>query len=101
VVFCYGLMNIGYGFARPGFTAGASLAVDANEQGAVAGALTAVVGAAFIASPVLGVALYEVWGPAPFLMNAALCLGLLAYALANDALKHAKAGLEHHPALEH
>ena len=97
VVFSYGLMSIGYGFARPGFTAGASLAVTQDEQGAVAGALTAVIGAAFVASPVAGVALYELWRPAPFLMNALLCLGLLAYALRNHALQQAKAPAEPSP----
>ena len=89
VAFCYALMSAGFGFARPGFTAGASLAVDAADQGAVAGALTGVVGAAFIVSPVLGVALYETWGPGPFLLNAAFCLALLAYALASAPLKSA------------
>jgi len=100
VVFCYALMSIGFGFARPGFTAGASLAVDAGEQGAVAGALTAVIGAAFVVSPVLGVALYESWGPGPFLLNAALCLALLAFALVDPALKHAKVAVEPHPDVE-
>lgn len=101
VVFCYALMNVGFGFARPGFTAGASLAVDGGEQGAVAGALTAVIGAAFIASPVAGVALYETWRPAPFLLNAVLCLGLLGYALLSAALKQAKVAAEPQPALDH
>ena len=100
VVFSYGLMSIGFGFARPGFTAGASLAVDAPDQGAVAGALTAVIGGAFVVSPVAGVALYEVWTPGPFLLNAALCLGLLWYALKNPALQAAKAPVEPTSGLE-
>jgi MFS family permease len=94
VVACYALMSLGFGFARPGFTAGASLAVGAGEQGAVAGALTAVIGAAFVASPVVGVALYELWAPAPFIANALLSLGLLAYALRNRTLKEATVNAE-------
>ena len=89
VVFSYGLMNVGFGFLRPGFTAGASLAVDAGEQGAVAGLLTAMVGAAFIVSPVVGVALYEAVPAAPFLANVGICALLLAYALRSPALKRA------------
>jgi MFS family permease len=102
VVFSYGLMSVGFGFARPGFTAGASLAVKEGEQGSVAGALTAVIGAAFVVSPVVGVALYEAWRPGPFLMNAAICLLLLTYALKNRALQAARSpadpalGLDHH-----
>ncbi|MBW3559454.1 MAG: MFS transporter [Proteobacteria bacterium] len=102
VVFSYGLMSIGFGFARPGFTAGGSLAVEEGEQGSVAGAMTAVIGAAFVVSPVAGVALYEVWRPAPFLMNAIFCLALLGYALKNRALQAARSpaeppsGLDHH-----
>ena len=91
VVFSYGLMSIGFGFARPGFTAGASLAVNEADQGSVAGAMTAVIGAAFVVSPVVGVALYELWRPGPFLMNAVFCLALLTYALRNRALQEARA----------
>ena len=89
VVFSYALMNLGYGFLRPGFTAGASLAVGPAAQGAVAGLLTAVIGGAFIVAPVAGVALYEWSGPVPFVICAALCLALLFYAMASGALKRA------------
>lgn len=101
VVFSYGLMSIGFGFARPGFTAGASLAVNEGEQGSVAGSLTAVIGAAFVVSPVVGVALYELWRPGPFLMNAVICLALLAYALRNAALQAARSPAEPSPGLDH
>ena len=94
VVFAYALMNVGYGFLRPGFTAGASLAVGPAAQGAVAGLLTAVIGAGFIVSPVAGVALYEWSGPTPFVICAALCLGLLFYAMWSRALKRAVVSVE-------
>lgn len=100
VVFSYGLMSLGFGFARPGFTAGGSLAVRPEEQGALAGAMTAVIGAAFVVAPVAGVALYEVWRPGPFLLNAVLSLGLLGYALKNHALQQARAPAEPPSALE-
>ena len=87
VVFAYALVSLGYGFTRPGFTAGASLAAGEREQGAVAGAVTAVNGASVIVTPVLGVALYERLPAAPFLLNAALLAGLVAYAYANRALR--------------
>lgn len=89
VVFAYALVSLGYGFTRPGFTAGSSLAAGEREQGAVAGAVTAVNGASVIVTPVLGVALYESVPAAPFLLNAALLAALVVYAYANGALRRA------------
>ena len=89
VVFAYALTSLGYGFARPGFTAGSSLAAGEREQGAVAGAVSAVTGASVIVTPVLGVMLYERAGFAPFALNAALLAGLTLYAFADRALRRA------------
>lgn len=86
VVFAYALISLGFGFARPGFTAGSSLAATEAEQGAVAGLVTAANGATVIAAPVLGVMLYERFHFAPFVLNAVVLAGLLAYALLNAAL---------------
>ncbi|HEX8570317.1 MAG TPA: MFS transporter, partial [Caulobacteraceae bacterium] len=99
VVFAYALANLGFGLARPGFTAGVSLAVNAHEQGAVAGALTGVVGASFIVAPVAGMALYELSTPLPFLLNAVVAIALLGYAMKSPALKNAKVTAEPPPTL--
>jgi len=97
VVFAFALATLGFGFARPGFTAGASLTVGGHEQGAVAGALTAVIGASFFVSPVGAMALYELWRPAPFLVNAALALAALIYAMRSGPLSHAGERVEPAP----
>ena len=70
------LASLGYGFFRPGFTSGASLAVDPHEQNEVAGMVTSVNGVAYILAPALGVFLYGLWTPTPFLLTAGLMLGL-------------------------
>ena len=88
VVFAYALLSLGYGFARPGFTAGASLAAGEAEQGAVAGAVTAANGATVIITPVLGVALYEQAHFAPFVLNALLLAAMVAYAAFDLALRN-------------
>lgn len=75
----YGLACLGFGFLRPGFTAGASLAVGHHEQGAVAGRTTSVNGAAFVLGPSIGVGLYSVWGPLPYFTSAAALFLLLPY----------------------
>jgi MFS family permease len=72
----FALASLGFGFFRPGFTSGASLAVTPEEQNAVAGMVTSVNGVAFIAAPAVGVALYGVSMPLPFLITGALMLGL-------------------------
>ena len=52
------LNALGFGLFRPGFTAGASLAVTRAEQGQSAGIVASVNGAAYIAAPAIGVWLY-------------------------------------------
>ncbi len=88
VVAGYAISSLGFGFARPGFTAGASIAVEADEQARAAGAIAAVNGVNVILAP-LFVWFYQAAGPAPFILNTALMAGLLAYALRNTQLKNA------------
>ena len=72
----FALASLGFGLFRPGFTAGASLAVGPDEQNEVAGQVTSVNGVAYVAGPALGVAVYSLGLPLPFLATAALMLGL-------------------------
>lgn len=69
----------GFGLARSGFTAGASLAVKPEEQGRAAGLTTATAGLGFLIAPITGLWLYQTVTPsAPFQLNAVLSLvGLL------------------------
>src|SRR3569832_2400307 len=71
---------VGIGFTRPGFTAGASLAVGPQAQGSVAGKVTSVNGASFIFSPSIGVGLYEASHALPYLTAAAALVALFGYA---------------------
>lgn len=87
VVAGYALASLGYGFARPGFTAGASLSVEGSEQARAAGAIASINGSSVIIAPVLGVYLYERFHPAPYLLNVALLAGLVAYAVLQPTLK--------------
>ena len=87
LVVAFALCSLGYGFARPGFTAGASLSVGHEEQGAVAGAISAVNGASVIIAPVLGVALYKWAHPSPYLLNVTILIGLVAYALLDPVMR--------------
>ena len=92
VVVGYAVVSMGAGFARPGFTAGSSLAVEPHEQGAIAGLMMSLAGLSFLAPPVIGVALYELAEPAPFLANALLLAAALAACFLSPGLRAAPSG---------
>jgi hypothetical protein len=55
----FAVASLGFGLYRPGFTAGASLAVTRAEQGQSAGVVAAVNGAAYIVAPAIAVWIYN------------------------------------------
>lgn len=87
IVVAYALTSLGYGFVRPGFTAGSSLMVSEEEQGSVAGAVTSINGACFIFAPAVGIGLYELSKPAPYLLGAAGLAALLIYTVRHPVLR--------------
>ncbi|GLR48311.1 MFS transporter [Sphingomonas astaxanthinifaciens] len=76
LVLGFGIASIGFGFTRPGFTAGASLAVPLGEQGGVAGVITSANGISYVAAPGLGMALYALDPHLPFGIAVAVVLAL-------------------------
>lgn len=79
IALSYALASTGFGFIRPGFTAGSSLAVGAGSQGSVAGKVTSVNGASFVLGPSIGIGLYEINHALPYLVAGAGSLLLLIY----------------------
>lgn len=82
------VIAIGLGLALPGFNAGATLAVEPSEHGAVAGQLAATVGLTYVAGPVLGAGLYALHPVVPLVGAAALSVvaaGLAATRLTRTA----------------
>lgn len=79
----FALASMGFGFTRPGFTAGASLSVGPAGQASVAGKVTSVNGASFVLGPSIGVGLYELQHSLPYLAAGAACAVLFLYALAS------------------
>jgi len=79
IVIGFGLTSLGFGFTRPGFTGGASLAVPLADQGSVAGVVTAANGSAYVLAPGIGMLLYAVDPHWPFIAGAILLLGLLLW----------------------
>jgi Major Facilitator Superfamily len=75
----FAVASLGFGLFRPGFTAGASLAVRRHEQGDVAGKIASINGAAYIVAPAIGVALFNLWEPATFIIMAAALAWLILW----------------------
>ena len=71
------LASVGFGLFRPGFTAGASLAVSRPEQGQSAGIVASVNGAAYIVAPAIGVWLYGHAAWVGFASIELLCLAVM------------------------
>jgi MFS family permease len=80
IVLGFGISSLGFGFTRPGFTAGASLAVPLADQGGVAGVVTAANGSCYVLAPGLGMLLYAADPRWPFVAGMALLLGLSLWA---------------------
>jgi MFS family permease len=81
----YALSSLGFSFARPGFTAGASLSVAMEDQAGAAGAIGAVNGVNIILAP-LAVRFYQLNAPGPFVLCAVVLTGLVLYAYADRTL---------------
>ncbi len=79
IIIGFAVASLGFGLFRPGFTAGASLAVKRSEQNGVAGIVASVNGMSFIASPAIGVLLYTYAGPLPFWLATTVCVFLFGW----------------------
>lgn len=75
----FAIASLGFGFLRPGFTAGASLAVEEREQGVIAGHVNAVNGLCFVLGPSIGIGLYQIGQPLPYLLCASIMGALAVY----------------------
>ncbi len=75
-----GILGLGLGMVSPGFTAGASLSVGPEEQGAVGGLISACPAAGFVLGPVVGTSLYQIDHTLPYLCACLLMLPLIIYA---------------------
>jgi MFS family permease len=79
LMFAMMLQGLGFGLARPGFSAAASLAVEPEEQGAVAGLIGGTGAAGHIMIPFIVYYFYQGISPeAPYMLGAVVLVGLFA-----------------------
>jgi MFS family permease len=88
LVFAMILSGLGFGVARPGFSAAASLTVSRHEQGAVAGIIGGASAAGFIFGPLIG-EMYR-WTPyLPYAFGAVMMVILFVYMRISPVLRTA------------
>jgi MFS family permease len=81
------MLGLGLGLVRPGSAAGASLAVEADEQGGVAGLLGGLSVLGNVFGPMLGTTLYALSPRAPYLLNAGIMAVVLAAILTTRRIR--------------
>lgn len=83
------LFGFGMGVSVPGYMAGASLSVEADEQGAMAGITGAVGSFAYLFGPLLGGWFYSLHHQSPYLIAAALLIPLSIFTFRLRVRRHA------------
>ncbi|WP_026119072.1 MFS transporter [Nocardiopsis ganjiahuensis] len=86
-VLAMAVIGLGLGIAMPGYTAGPTLLVSREEQGGLAGLLSANIGLTFIIAPTASTALYSLWPPLPILTGGAVMLSVFAFVLLHPRLR--------------
>lgn len=79
-VLAMAFVGMGIGMSAPGFSAAATLAVKPEEQGAVAGLISACPALGFIVGPLLGSSLYQLYPASPYIVSAILFGPLVIFA---------------------
>jgi MFS family permease len=80
-------LGMGLGLVRPGSSAAASLSVEPNEQGSVAGVISGIAVVGNVFGPLLGTKLYEIVPSGPYVLNAALMSLVLIFVLVNSRVR--------------
>lgn len=87
-----GLVGVFLGLATPGATAGATMAGEPGEQGAIAGLMGATIAASFVVAPLASTALYAI-APTLSFASAAACAALVVLiASVSPSIRSAGAG---------
>jgi MFS family permease len=80
-------LGMGLGLVRPGSSAAASLSVEPNEQGSVAGVISGIAVVGNVFGPLLGTKLYEIVPSGPYVLNGILMAAVLLYVLTNGRVR--------------
>lgn len=80
-------LGMGLGLVRPGSSAAASLSVEPDEQGSVAGVISGIAVVGNVFGPLLGTKLYEVAPSGPYVLNGILMVAVLLFVLTSRRVR--------------
>jgi hypothetical protein len=80
-------LGMGLGLVRPGSSAAASLSVEPDEQGSVAGVISGIAVVGNVFGPLLGTKLYEVAPSGPYVLNGILMVAVLLFVLTSGRVR--------------
>ena len=83
--------GLGFGLLRPGLTAAASLTVDPDEQGAVAGYIGSTAAMGHVLNPFIALPLYQIMPEAPFILAAGLTAAMGLFIVLHPLVSTVKA----------
>lgn len=84
-------LGLGLGLVRPGAAAAASLSVEPNEQGSVAGLLSGVAVIGNVFGPMLGTTLYTFDHTGPYMLNAAIMAAMVVLVVVSKRVRNVRA----------
>lgn len=85
------LLGLGLGLVRPGAAAAASLSVEPNEQGSVAGLLSGIAVIGNVFGPMLGTTLYAFAHTGPYMLNAAIMSATVVLVVTSRRVRNVRA----------
>jgi MFS family permease len=85
------LLGLGLGLVRPGAAAAASLSVEPNEQGSVAGMISGVSVIGNVFGPMLGTTLYSFDHTGPYILNAVIMSAMVVLVLVSKRVRSVRA----------
>lgn len=86
--------GLGFGLLRPGLSAAASLSVEPDEQGAIAGFIGSTAAMGHVVNPFIALPLYQIMPEAPFILAAVLMVVMGIFILLHPLVSTVRAGYD-------
>ncbi len=86
--------GLGFGLLRPGLSAAASLTVEPDEQGSIAGFIGSTAAIGHVLNPFIALPLYQIMPQAPFILAACLMVVMGIFIMLHPLVSTVKAGYE-------
>jgi len=84
--------GLGFGLLRPGLSAAASLSVEPDEQGAIAGFIGSTAAIGHVVNPFVALPLYQIMPEAPFILAGCLMIIMGIFIVAHPLVSSVRAG---------